>query len=346
MIGKKIKKKKTTIYEVAKEVGVSPKTISNYINKSAPVNKETGKKIEKAVNKLNYMPNIFARGLKLRSTKTIGVIVPDLTNPYFAQVIVWMEKIARKRNYTIILGNTFYDKEEEKRQVNTFLSQFIDGIVFFCGNDNYENVKLVYDSNIPTVVVDREINNNEIPSVCIDNTAAMEKAVDYLYSLGHRNIGYITFSFKNQQTIRRRYEGYIKGIKKNGISYNSNYVIIDDSIKSNELDGTYNIIKNCINKDNLPTAFIGMSDFVATALISVFSESGYKIPEDISVMGFDNEKICKFTIPPLTTVKQPKKEMGTLSMGLLLDIIEGKKIKNKSIILPTTIIERKSTCKI
>ena len=91
MIGKKIKKKKTTIYEVAKEVGVSPKTISNYINKSAPVNKETGKKIEKAINKLNYMPNIFARGLKVRSTKTIGVIVPDLTNPYFAQVIVWME---------------------------------------------------------------------------------------------------------------------------------------------------------------------------------------------------------------------------------------------------------------
>jgi DNA-binding LacI/PurR family transcriptional regulator len=215
--------------------------------------------------------------------------------------------------------------------------------MFFCGYDTYEHIKRVYDSNVPIVVLDRELSDNEIPSVLIDNVLAMEKAVQYLYDIGHREIGYITFPYENQTTIRRRYEGYCKALRKNRLPYNPDFVIIDDQLRLDELKGTYAAIKKKIEEQKIPTALITLADFLALGAMKALKEFGYRIPEDISVMGFNNEIICAFSDPTLTTVKQPKKLMGETAANLLLDIIEGKKIISKRIILDTTVIKRDST---
>jgi len=336
------KLKNSSIKDIAREAGVAISTVSNVMNKKRFVKKKTRDKVLKAIKKLNYRPNIIARGLRTKSTRAIGVIVPDIGNPFFSQVIKGMEEIAVKRQYTLILGCTFYSKYEEERQMNILLDQFIDGLIFFCGYNEYEHIKRINDQNIPVVLVDREIDDHKIPSVLIDNKLAMEAAVEYLCKFGHKKIGYITFSFKNQTTVKNRYIGYCNGLKKNNISYYPEFVLIDESIRLEETKGTYNIIKRFLKRKVLPTAFIVSADIFAYGLIKALKEEGYNIPGDISIIGFDNIVFSEFVDPPLTTVKQPKKEMGLTAMNLLLDIVEEKKVRNKNITLPTKIIERGS----
>ncbi len=336
------KLKRPSIRDVAREAGVSISTVSSVVNKTKFVKEDRQKRVLSAVKKLNYKPNIIARGLRTRSTRAVGVIVPDIAQPFFSQVIRGMEEVAREREYTLILSCTFYDVAEEERQMNVLVDQFIDGLLFFCGYDNYSHIKKIYNQNIPVVVIDREVSDPKIPSVLIDNTKAMEQAVDYLCSYGHREIGYVTFTFENQATVRNRYAGYCSGLKKNNISHNPDIAIIDNTIRLNESRGTYNIIKELHEKRKMPTAFTAIADFSAIGLIKALKETGYRVPQDVSVVGFNNEIVCEFSDPPLTTVKQPKKLMGATAMNLLLDIVEGKKVKNKNIILPTSIIERGS----
>lgn len=336
------KTKSPSIKDIAKEAGVAISTVSHVINKTKFVSDKKKEKVVHAIKKLNYRPNIIARSLRTKSTRTIGVFLPDIAQPFFAQVVKGIEEIAREREYTLILGCTFYDIEEEKKQINTLLDQSIDGLIFFCGYDSYDHIKDVYDNHIPVVVVDREIPDKNIPSVLIDNTLAMESAIEYLYKLGHRDIGYISFSFENQTTVRNRYNGYLNVLKRHHIPFNPDYVIIDDSIRLDELRATYNILKVIIKNKKIPTAFATLADFLAIGLIKALKDSNYKVPQDVSVIGFNNEIVCEFSDPLLTTVKQPKKLMGSTAMHLLLDIIEGREIKSKNIILPTEIIERHS----
>jgi DNA-binding LacI/PurR family transcriptional regulator len=341
---KKMKKKikRPSIKDVGREAGVSISTVSSVINKNKFVSEEREKRVLEAIKKLKYRPNIIARGLRTKSTRAVGVILPDIAQPFFAQVIRGMEEATRKRGYTLVLGCSFYDIAEEERQINVLMNQFVDGIIFFCGYDSHDHIRMVYDSGIPVVVTDREIGNTLIPSVLIDNTLAMEMVIDYLAKLGHREIGYVSFSFDNQTTARKRYEGYLSGLKKNGLEYNQGQVIIDDSIRMNEFSGAYSVVKELLRKKSMPTAFATLADFLAIGLIKALKEMGYRIPEDISVMGFNNEIVSQFSEPPLTSVKQPKKLMGKMAMDLLLDMVEGKEIENKNIILPTEIIERGS----
>lgn len=345
--------KKVSIKDIAQEAGVAISTVSHVINKTKYVEDKTKERVNKAIKKLNYRPDIIARGLRTKSTRTIGVLLPDISQPFYAQVVKGIEEAARTRNYTLIMGCTFYDIEEEERQMNSMLDQSIDGLMFFCGYDTYEHIKKIYDSNVPVVVLDRELVDNEIPSVLIDNVQAMEKAVQYLYDIGHREIGYITFPHENQTTIRRRYEGYCKALEKNNLPYNPDFVIIDNQIRLNELKGTYIAVKKKIEDQKIPTAImpasviptaiVTLGDFLALGAMKALKEAGYRIPEDISVMGFNNEIICAFSDPALTTVRQPKKSMGQTAVNLLLDIIEDKKIEKKNIVLETEIIERSST---
>ncbi len=335
--------KKASIKDIAKQSGVAISTVSHVINNTKFVADTTREKVTKAINELHYRPNLIARGLRTKSTRTIGLLLPDISQPFFAQVVKGIEAVARLRNYTLIMGCAFYDIEEEKRQLNSMLDQNTDGIIFFCGYDSYGHIKRVHDSNIPVLVLDREIDNKDIPSVLVDNFAAMESAVQYLYDLGHRKIGFITFPFENQTTIRRRYEGYCSALKKNGLAYNPDFVIIDEQMRLQELKGTYAVIKQKVEEKKIPTAIITLADFLAIGAMKAVKEVGLSVPNDISIMGFNDEMICAFSDPPLTTVKQPKKLMGETAANLLIDIIEKKKIENKNIILNTEIIIRGTT---
>lgn len=334
--------KKTSIKDIAREAGVAISTVSFVINGKDVVSEKTKKKILKAINKLNYRTNIIARSLRTKSTKAIGVIVPDIATPFTSQVVKSMEELARKRGYTLILGCSYYNIEEEVNQVNLFIDKLVDGIIFFNGYDNYDFVKKISERKIPILALDREFRINEFPAVTIDNVSAMEKAIDYLYENGHRDIGLVTFSGDKQTVVKRRMEGYIKGLKNNNLSFKSDYILDDEGSRLHEIEYTYKVFTDFLNKNKKITAIVTISDYHAYGAIKAIKEMGLKIPEDISIVGYDNIIFSNFVDPPLTTVKQPKKEMGRVGMKLLLDLIEGKRIKNKKIILETTIIKRNS----
>ena len=343
MIQNKGKKQiSSSIKDIAREAGVAISTVSNVINNSRYVTSHTKEKVLSAIKKIGYRPNIIARGLRTHSTRTVAVIVPDINSSFFSQVINGIEEIARQRNYTMILGATSFDFIEEERITNILLDSFIDGFIFFSGFDNYELIKKIYDRNIPVVALDKDFGETDIPTVAIDNFAATESCVDYLCSLGHKKIGYISFTYDKQTTVRKRFEGYLSGLKKNNISFDPDLVLMNQEMRRHEMVSTYETAREFLKKGNIPTAFLTVADMFAFGLLRALKDEGFKVPADVSVMGFDNILFSQYSDPLLTTLKQPKKVMGNIAMNLLLDIIEGREVKEKKIIIPTTIIERES----
>jgi LacI family transcriptional regulator len=334
--------KKTSIKDIAIEAGVAISTVSFVINGKDVVAEKTKKKVLKAIKKLDYRTNIIARSLRTKSTKAIGVIVPDIATPYTSQIVKGMEDFSRKMGYTLILGCSYYSKEEEEKQVNIFIDKLIDGIIFFSGYDNYDFVKKISMTGIPMVAVDRDFENNEFYSVTIDNEAGTKKAVDYLYKKGHRHIGYVTFSSQEQTVVKKRLKGYMKGLQQNDLPYRKDYILEDDGTRLDEIEYTYKIFKDYLRKNKNVTAILTLSDYHAFGAMKAIKEMGLKIPQDISIVGYDNILFSNFVDPPLTTIKQPKKILGKTGTELLFKLIEGKKVENKHIILETELIERDS----
>ncbi len=307
--------KKPAIRDIAAKADVAISTVSHVLNNKKIVSEKTRKRVLEAIKKLSYRPSVIARGLRTKHTNSIGIIVPDIADPYYGQVIKGMEEIASKRGYTLIFGCVYYNPKEEMRQTSLFIDHSVDGLILLCGYDHYDNIKKIMEKNIPLVLVDREISNSRIPSVLVDNVLAIESAVDYLYGLGQREIGYLTFSFEGQTKAKKRYEGYMKGLKKNNIKYNPDFVIINDSIKLNEIKGTKEVVQDFFKDKRLPTAFISFTDIPAIGLIKALEIMGHRIPEDISVMGYANISFCDYVKPTLTTIKHPKKILGRTGMN-------------------------------
>ncbi|MCL5070365.1 MAG: LacI family transcriptional regulator [Actinobacteria bacterium] len=340
-------KKIYTIKDIAKKANVSGATVSNALNNTGRFNIETKKRIESIAEDLGYKPNIIARALSLKKTKIIGVFVPEISNEYYTQVISGMEEIANKNGYTIALINTQYDLEKEQNEVEKLTRLFTDGLIFISGSGKFDHVVRSNLNNIPMVCVDREIEGEvKCPSVLIKNTEAMIRAVKYLYGMGHKKIGYFGHMVKAKEiTIMKRYKGYLEGLKILGLkAYHNNIYIYDDpnSIDINSAYEIYgNFLRNNMNKIDA-TAIIVQNDVLAIALIGALKDQGLKVPEDISVMGFDNIAISQFVAPPLTTTKQPKRELGIQGMKILLDIIDKKRTDDEIKYLETSIVERDS----
>ncbi len=342
------KNRNPSIKDIARDAGVAISTVSFVINNRDFVSDSTKKKVLKAIDKLGYSPNIIAQSLRTRKTKTIGVIVYDISNPFVAQIVRGIEEIAKQRGYLVQLGCTFNDLAMEERQINVLINQFVDGLLIVSGRDNDKIYRKILKKNIPMVFVDKEVDGLANASVVIDNVEAVKNAVDYLFSLGHRKIGYISYPVSKQTTVKRRYEGYCKGLKNNGLKVNPEYVVMDEIYFNQELEGkdmeiTFEIMNKFLMTKKVPTAFITISDLFAYGLLKALRINNFRVPEDISVIGFDNIIFDNYVYPSLTTIKQPKKLMGITGINLLIDIIEGNKIENSTVILDTELIIREST---
>ena len=334
--------KKVVIKDIAREAGVAISTVSFVLNNSRNVTKKTKDKVLKAIKKLNYYPSNYARGLRTKTTKIIGVIIPDISTPFYSQVVIGLEQAARERGYNIILVNTCYNQKEEEKHVMSLINNFVDGIIFLSGFNNSKFIESLHNLKIPIVLADRTIDNPDIPSVFIDNALAMEKLVDYVYSMGHNKIGYISTDTKDHTVLKERYKGYLNGIKKNNIQFEKKYVFIGKTNRAKTSIISYEKLKEFIKSHKLPTVFITSSDYTAYILVRTLKDKGYIVPKDVSVAGFGNLRFNSFFDPLLTTMKQPKKKLGYESMNLLLNMLNDKKVINKRIKLKTDLIVRES----
>jgi LacI family transcriptional regulator len=323
-----------TIKDVAKRAGVAASTVSYVINNKKSVKKETRERIINAIEELNYSPNLVARSLKTKITHTIGVIVPDLSNMFFTDIIRGIEDTMSKEGYVIILCSTYENIEKEKRDLSILLKKDIDGLIYVSAGKNRIYIS---DHKIPIVLVDRKIGESYL-SVMVNNKKGGFLATDHLLDKNNAEVFILTGPL-TINTYFERMNGYIEALKKHGYEYNEHLVINCDSSYAGGIKAIEELLKNKISFRSIFAA----NDLIALGAMKAIIKNGLRIPNDVSIVGFDDISTSAIVNPSLTTIRQPKYLMGVKAAELILDQLNNRSIDNRHILLEPEIIVRETT---
>lgn len=327
---------KYSIKDVARIAGVSPSTVSRTINGTAYVDPIKKQKVLETIEKLNYVPNFAGKSLKDGSSGIIGVILPDFVNPYYTKLSQYLEQSIDDQQYLMLLALSHYDIELEKKYIERLSHGIADGIIIIPSESSTSSSYL--RENIPTVVINRK--TDIFDNVRLDNEKAAYDSMSYLIRMGHRKIvSYI--GDMSSEIYHERKKGIIRAFEENGLSYE------DTNIIENILDvkQAYEITNKVIVQPDRPTAIFSTMDILVTGIYSSIKEHNLNIPNDISVMGFDNILVVENLIPPLTTYENPADILAKNAVGLLVNRIHNKG-ERKGIVVEGEIIERDSVLKL
>lgn len=327
-----------TIYDVAREAGVSMATVSRVVNNNPNVKPQTRKKVFEAIERLGYRPNAVARGLASKKTTTVGVVIPDISSPIFSEVARGIEDIANMYHYNIILCNADKKKDKEIRVINTLLEKQVDGLLFMGGTVTDEHMQAFKTSTVPIVLCGTTDEKNEMPSVDIDHEKAAFDAVQLLIDNGHRSIGMISGTLTDPANGYARFQGYKKALEKAGLSVKEELVRIGNY----RYESGFEVMKYFLELPKRPTAIFTATDEMAIGAIHAIQDYGLKVPEDISVASVDNIRMASMVRPQLTTVAQPMYDIGAVSMRLLTKLMNKETVEMSKVTLPHEIIRRKS----
>jgi len=335
------KKGNSTLKNVADYIGVSVSTVSRVLSGKASdyrISKETEENVRKAAEKLNYSPNQLARGLRLKKTNIIGLVIPDISNPFFASVARSIEIETRKVKYSIMLCDSQESTKIEIDSIHLLQSRKVDGLIICPVGQDYEHLKRLYNSGTPVVVVDRYFPQLKCPYVISDNYRGAVEAVSYFIENGHIVIACIQgilFTSVNDDRVR----GYRDAHKKYNIPLDESLIVGDSFGERNGYIGA----KILLNRAERPTAIFATSNLISLGALRAISEEDLKIPDDISMISFDDQAYSDYLSTPMTTVVQQKEEIGSIASKLLTDQIEsGIRYNTKGVVLPTKLVIRES----
>lgn len=330
-----------TIYDVAREAGVSMATVSRVVNGNPNVKPATRKKVMETIKRLGYRPNAVARGLASKKTTTVGVIIPDISSLFYAELARGIEDIANMYKYNIILCNSDQNLDKEVHLVNTLLEKQVDGLLFMGSQITEEHKRVFLTSSVPIILSATRDATAELPSVNIDYQQASYDATESLIARGHTKIGYISGPLEDPLAGQLRLEGYKEALVTAEIELNEEYVLFGDYRYDSGLKATDQLIQL---KDR-PSAIMAMSDEMAVGAIHACQDKGLNVPDDLEVIGFDNTRLTSMVRPRLTSVVQPMYDIGAVSMRLLTKYMNNEKVDEHLVILPHRIEERDSTKK-
>ena len=327
------------IYEVAKRAGVSTATVSRVLSRPDVVSPDTRRKVMQAVDKLGFTPNSAAKNLRtLRSGKLL-VTVPDISNPFFALILQGIEETAQREGYAVLLGDTQHDEQREERYAAMLKRKEADGLIFLGHRLPKEAASLIQSTLGRAPVVNGCEFNPElgVPSVHIDNAKAASDALDHLYGLGHRRIGIITGPLVSPLS-RDRLRGATSRAKK--ARAEDDFIVMhgDFSIESGRASA-----ERLLGRRDRPTAVFCFNDEMAIGVIDAARDRGVRVPDELSVVGFDDIRFARYLAPPLTTIAQPMREIGERTVRLLLEILSGSTTSPVSVTLPHALVVRAST---
>ncbi|MHB9153979.1 MAG: LacI family DNA-binding transcriptional regulator [Spirochaetales bacterium] len=340
-------KKKATIYDIAMMAGTSAATVSRVLNNgSYPISKEIRKKVLDAAQKLRYSPNLLGRMLKKSLSKEIGVIIPNISNPFYPQLVLGIEMEAKIHGFNILLCNSFRDVSNEKKYIESMYQKQIKGIILSTIREEHGFLKELCENGLKIVGFDQNIEDFRCNKVSFDFTAGAIMAIDYLVSMGHKKIAFATSPLV-RRSRKEIFNGYKLGLMKNDMAFSDALVHIMDVEKEVE-NGTFefesgkNLAKDILSSKELPTAIFAVNDITAMGIIHGLMSSKVKVPEDISVMGFDNIEFSAMVNPPLTTINQPAFETGRLACRILIQNLEKDEEGSVSFKLEPTLVVRDS----
>ncbi len=331
-----------TIRDVAKAAGVSVTTVSNALNgRTEAMAAETLLRIQETIHALSYRPSSVARSLVTRRTATIGLIITEIDTPLFLRALSYIEPIARQAGYNVLLCNA-RNTEEEQQAINLLLEKQVDGIILLlnsvCQEVDYLN--RLPASAPPVVLINRIACNHCCDQINWDNAGGIVAAIEYLVSLGHRHIAHLSGPPDRRSSVERQ-QGYRQGLEKTGLAYRPDYVRLADYTASPETWPP--VVLELLALSPRPTAIIASNDIVAAAVLRTLQIAGVNVPDEMAVIGVDDQPFCTYLYPALTTVQVPVVRAGELAIEMLLARRSGQRTGTEEVLLPCSLVVRESS---
>ncbi|WP_130832639.1 DNA-binding transcriptional regulator CytR [[Erwinia] mediterraneensis] len=327
-----------TMKDVAEQAGVSTATVSRALMNPEKVSAATRQRVEQAVIAVGYSPHAIARNAKRGESRTILVIVPDICDPFFSEIIRGVEVTAAAQGYLVLIGDCAHQNQQEKTFMNLMLTRQIDGMVLL-GSQVPFDAGVEEQRNLPPMVMANEFAPEmELPTVHIDNLTAAFEAVNHLIQLGHRRIACIAGP-EEMPLCQYRLQGYIQALRRSGITVDPTCIVRGDFT----FEAGVSALKQLMSLPQPPRALFCHSDIMALGAMNQARAMGMRIPDDLSVVGFDDIELSRYYDPPLTTVAQPRYAIGREAMLLLLEQLQGKRVNNGSRLLDSELKVRGST---
>jgi LacI family transcriptional regulator len=330
-----------TLRDVASQAGVHPATASRALNPETRslVNAETASRVIKVAKSLGYRPNPIARSLKTARSATIGLMVPDLTNPLFPPIVRGVERVLSPVGYSAWIVNTDNDLERERAQVQSLMSRQVEGFIIATARLEHPLLEQLHAEGVPMVLVNRRLADGNVPSVTPDDAAGAAMAVAHLASLGHTRIAHLAGP-QDTSTGVVRLRAYREALAAHGLEHDPDLVAVCASWT--EVEGAVGL-RELLDRGVEFTAVLGGNDMLALGCYDVLEERGLLCPQDLSVVGFNDVPFVDKLRPPLTSIREPHEEMGVEAAHLLLDMLKNPGRHPRSVLLPPTIAVRQST---
>jgi len=317
-----------TLLDIAKIAKVAPMTVSRVINDSGYVSAEVRQRVQRAIDKLDYHPNALARSLKSQRTHVVGILLPDIKNPFSAELAGSIQQVLLERGYSAFLCTTEQSVQRELAGLSAFFDHRVAGIVVATleTKSGDEALERFTRRGMPIVAVGREPGLSTVDRVTANHWRGAFDAVEHLISLGHRRIAYIGASALHARRLRR-FEGFCDALHEHGLDLRDEWIVgpaSDSGPGYSTLADGYAGMQRLLDLSRQPTAIFARNDFTAMGALSAARDRGLSIPGDLAIVGFDNVPLAAFTTPPLTTVEQPTAEQGRRAAQMLLERIEGE----------------------
>lgn len=329
----------SSIKDVARRANVSISTVSHVVNATRFVSESSREQVQAAIRELGYVPSAVARSLKSNSTKTLGMLIPNCTNPYFAEIVRSVEDHCFGAGYTLILCNTDDEPRRQSVYLQVLSEKRIDGLIIISTGNDSELLALVEGLTIPTVLLDREINHVQCDLVETAHVQGAMMATEHLIALGHKRIACIGGPADLNSSIQR-IQGWRNALSNAGLSDEAAQLVWHSDFTS---QGGFDAMKQVLQSPVKPTAVFVCNDLMGIGALSAAHEAGIRIPQDLSVVGFDDIELAHFTSPPLTTIVQPKQRMGVMAVDMLLERIQSKRQQAKQVLLQPSLVVRASS---
>jgi LacI family transcriptional regulator len=317
-----------TIYDVARKAGVSTYTVSVVLNRSAKVSPELTRRVLRAAGELDYTINLIASSLQTRRTMTIGMLIPDIGNPWFAKVVRGVEDVCRQNGFSLFLGNTYDSAEEQARYLTVFRSRQVDGILLFMAADTEREMEAMLRRKVPVVLMGRRPRTFAADSVTADNKLGTRLAVDQLISRGHSRIAIVTGPL-SLLASRDRVDGWRQSLKRASLAARREYVREGDW----SAESAYRLMLELLDTKNPPTAVFAANFLMMTGVLKALRERGVSVPAQVEVMSSDDSEWLDVFEPRISVVMQPSYEMGETAARLLLERIEAPSRTPRRIVL-------------
>lgn len=332
----------TSIKDVALKANVSTTTVSHVVNRTRFVSDRVRYEVELAIRELNYVPSAVARSLKSNTTKTIGMLIPNCSNPYFAEIVRSVEDHCFGAGYALILCNTDDDPHRQAAYLQVISEKRIDGTIIISTGEDKDLLRLLNGLSIPTVLLDREIKEVNCDLVETAHLQGALMATEHLIGLGHRRIACLAGP-PNLNSSAQRIEGWRTALAKSGLAKEASDLLWHSDFSS---QGGFTTMQSILRSPQAPTAVFVCNDLMCIGALSAAHQAGVRVPQDMSLIGFDDIELARFASPALSTIAQPKHRMGVTAVDMVLERIQGGRVQARQVILQPELIVRNSTARI